>query len=750
MHFSSSPYTLKSSGTGWATVLGCWVCVLSSLFLATPVSRAQITLSEVADVSSYATRPGFRWRVFANSAHREDSIQRAESALAGTLMDVRGEPEMNLADPNAVGAAEATGAKIADFGESLVFFIPGVINLSRSTGSSEGNFPNDTRMPGLPATNGSSDGVSAEVFALLELPEGTTTMGINSDDGFRIYGGIPFDVLEWRLLGSFEGGRSASNTLFSFKVPKAGVYPFRVVYEQGTHDASIEWFTINSDGTQVLVNDLQNGGVRAFSELTCQGFPHPRVVAVSPNPTLNQSNQPLPRRSLVLADGAITKVKDSHIPQGPNNQAYPIISDVSREGNLVRVHYTSTGFVSPHEVMEFSTRIPISDGSSRQVTWDHMNLENLLLTNPIVSENFESYAEGAQPTGWSAVNYTASCVKEYGTSNIRSETYRNWVVVSSSTLSSVEDEDVSQVNFFQRLNGDALTIDRLRSGNVLYAASNGRCNGINRRAVLVNRSGSHGQVQFIESAPFNLSRMTNVVLSFGAGYKQNEDSLGGVEYSVNGGTNWLPVVYYLDDSRILRNSDGAINAVDTFNAIQDDTALWVDSVGLKGERFGDALKATISSNLDAYIAPRLNDDGSNGKRIEAFRLPNASKKSDVRLRFIATGSDSWYFFVDNIQFHDIGTNSPATSSNNPPLSSAESNPRAIALVIPPVGIITASTDGSVLHLNWSGGSGRYLVQRRLGMHSNWVDFLSTTNQSLSTPVSVPTQFFRIVDPDGTQ
>ncbi|MBP9903034.1 MAG: hypothetical protein KBH45_16365, partial [Verrucomicrobia bacterium] len=45
---------------------------------------------------------------------------------------------------------------------------------------------------------------------------------------------------------------------------------------------------------------------------------------------------------------------------------------------------------------------------------------------------------------------------------------------------------------------------------------------------------------------------------------------------------------------------------------------------------------------------------------EIFRLPSASHKSDVRLRFAQLGTASWYFGVDNIAFYDVAA--PATPS----------------------------------------------------------------------------------------
>jgi hypothetical protein len=57
-----------------------------------------------------------------------------------------------------------------------------------------------------------------------------------------------------------------ADTLFGFVVPTAGVYPLRLVYQQGNGGAAVEWFSVSSDnltvdgGTKTLVNDSNTAG----------------------------------------------------------------------------------------------------------------------------------------------------------------------------------------------------------------------------------------------------------------------------------------------------------------------------------------------------------------------------------------------------------------------------------------------------------------------------------------------------------
>ena len=98
-------------------------------------------------------------------------------------------------------------------------------------------------------------------------------MGVNSDDGFSVKSGqAPGDVFG-RTLGEFEGGRGASDTLFSFYVPQPGVYPFRLLYEQGGGGANCEWFTVAPGGQRVLLNDASQGTNAVYAYRTAVRSP---------------------------------------------------------------------------------------------------------------------------------------------------------------------------------------------------------------------------------------------------------------------------------------------------------------------------------------------------------------------------------------------------------------------------------------------------------------------------------------------
>ncbi|MEM7386705.1 MAG: sugar-binding protein, partial [Verrucomicrobiota bacterium] len=207
------------------------------------------------------TKPGFIWRVFQNENSARNSLNDTEAALIGELTDDLGEPvDENFADPELFGPADGPGEIVGDAG-LVEFAVPEVINFSAEPGGAAGNFAEDLQMPGVPGVNGANNGAKAEIITYVELPAGRLTMGVNSDDGFRMEGGL-FDQSE--LMGQFGTGRGSQDTIFEFDVLEAGIYPIRVIYFNGGGGATIEIFSVMEDGTKVLLNDLENGGYPAF------------------------------------------------------------------------------------------------------------------------------------------------------------------------------------------------------------------------------------------------------------------------------------------------------------------------------------------------------------------------------------------------------------------------------------------------------------------------------------------------------
>ena len=216
------------------------------------------------------TKPGFKIRTAQTDgvgSLPQNSIARAEAALAGTLIDpTTGNPYPNLATPgpNPDGSYDWTNVinfdKLGDTSSNGDFNQP--------------NFP-DSLFPGLPGSGGSDDNTALEAITWLDLQSGVYRMVVNSDDNFRVTTGPDPHDKAGLVLGEFDdpAGRGATDSLFIFVVETAGFYPFHLVWENGTVDSNLEWFTQNVFGRQALINNLTNAlAVKAYR--SGPGYPY--------------------------------------------------------------------------------------------------------------------------------------------------------------------------------------------------------------------------------------------------------------------------------------------------------------------------------------------------------------------------------------------------------------------------------------------------------------------------------------------
>jgi hypothetical protein len=85
-------------------------------------------------------------------------------------------------------------------------------------------------------------------------------------------------LTEWNGPKSF----GSVDSLAGFAVPKAGVYPLRLVAGHVNFGADLEWFTIQPDGTRILLNDTANtNALLAFQARTAVTTPVLKVPTIS-------------------------------------------------------------------------------------------------------------------------------------------------------------------------------------------------------------------------------------------------------------------------------------------------------------------------------------------------------------------------------------------------------------------------------------------------------------------------------------
>ena len=268
---------------------------------------------------------------------------------------------------------------------------------------------------------------------------------------------------------------------------------------------------------------------------------------------------------------------------------------------------------------------------------------NLTLPTPIPGafEDFQSFAEGADlsAAGWTVTNFTSEINLEPSLDDPTSLSYANWLVINTNRLLTLplEASRRLQVAPDQVINGTAVTA--LLQDNFIYAESD-------------TRGGS--QVQFLESPDFNCTGKTGVTLVFYSAYEQNQDSMGAVEYSVDRGETWLPIAYLIDRDDIVRDEFGNVDAESTLMTNHGDVATYSNLDGeFFGGTYGSFIKAPISPELAPFIQGRVNDNTTESKRVEVYRLAAADSQSAVRLRFAHAGTGSWYWGLDNIGLYSI-------------------------------------------------------------------------------------------------
>ena len=552
-----------------------------------------------------------------------NSNARTEAQLAGTLINIKtGLPHTNTID-FAAAAFNADGT----FTETTT------INYEQagSTGQS---------FPGIPGLEGGTDNIAMEVVSWLELQAGTYSMIVNSDDGFRVtVGKEARDKATALVLGEYDGGRGAADSIFDFTVTQAGVYSFRLIYEEGGGGANCSWFTApvgNPDG-RVLIN--ADGGVKAYSKITAATPAYLSLLAPAKGDT---GVSPGVVVTAVIKNGSAGSVASSSVKLTYDGAV--VAATVAQANGATTVTYDPPGLLEPGS--KHTVVLEYADGSTPkklEYSFTSAATGNITLPTPIWLETFESTAEGAVPTGWTLKNYTTGANGTVDYDDPNSDAYLDWVVIPKTRVETAKWDVGRRLNITEQfVNGQA--VKSLINGNFLYAESD-------------NRGGS--QVQYAFSPDVNLTGKANIYLSFNNIYEQNQDSIGSVEYSIDKGATWLPILYMLDGPDIVKDAAGNVDGYATMIATNGDTAAYEDPI--TGETIGKTYGAFIGvatnewKNIAPFIQARVNDDPVESKRVELFRLPKADNQATVRLRFAQAGTGSWYFGIDDVGFYTINT-----------------------------------------------------------------------------------------------
>jgi hypothetical protein len=198
----------------------------------------------------------------------EGTLARAEAQLDGTLIDPFTElPVENVAlvGPNPDGSFNVDG--VLDFDDDEMV---------------SGHFARESPFPGMEFPF--NDEFAIEAWFLLDVPAGYHRFGVNSDDGFEVSAGTPGqgDFTTETVLGAFDGGRAADDTVFDFLVETAGVYRFRLVFFEISGAASCEFYSVDpATGARTLINDLaEPTAIRSYRSLAAEPSLPPRITSV--------------------------------------------------------------------------------------------------------------------------------------------------------------------------------------------------------------------------------------------------------------------------------------------------------------------------------------------------------------------------------------------------------------------------------------------------------------------------------------
>lgn len=258
------------------------------LTLASPMTLGQIyelAIQNVTDPTGNQIHPSPTVRTFRAQIYPGDIATVRQLPVDGTLpigalTDVGMLASMvqvgfAIANDNAVteqmlaGTYPNAASPFPNIAPLPLFIETGTINYNRDmpAGPSVGQIMPDVQFPGYPPSGTvgvSFENMAMEVVTYLELIQGVYRMGVSSDDGFRVTpslgAGAPGDNV---VLGEYNGGRGVADSFFDFLAPVSGLYPFRLIWEQGQGGANLEWWIQDlNDNTFHAVNSasLPSGG----------------------------------------------------------------------------------------------------------------------------------------------------------------------------------------------------------------------------------------------------------------------------------------------------------------------------------------------------------------------------------------------------------------------------------------------------------------------------------------------------------
>ncbi len=355
--------------------------------------------------------------------------------------------------------------------------------------------------------------------------------------------------------------------------------------------------------------------------------------------------------------------------------------------------------------LEFSDDGDPVTAEAVKVEFDVANYRQLEMPEPIYFENFDGVEEFELPEGWEVVNLSQELNIELDPDDFTSAYYEGWVNVSVNRWS----------------NSPYWAEKSTRPAPPLFV--NGTRQALDGNALVADSASRDGQfITFLYTADYDLSKHNDVHLAFYSHYAQNQDSSGSVEYSLDQGETWLPVVYMLDRADIVKDADGMVDVIATMENPHADIAVGYDPDTFEevGGFFGAYIGAEITEELAPYISGRIDDNQTESKRYELFRLPEADGEKTVRFRIAKTGTWSWYWAIDNFGLYSIAPSSmPEVIEANPAAGSQGANPMPLMTFMIKNGEAKLDPDSVRLEFNGTAAEGVTVSETKIGVEEGY-------------------------------
>ena len=442
-------------------------------------------------------------------------------------------------------------------------------------------------------------------------------------------------------VGSFPGG--ATEGFFALDPSNSAL-----IFGDTSTNAALGY--VNS--VQLRDSALSAGQISALGSVSAEGIP----AVIPPVPSFVASRDPdvaqtgvsqIPAISVVLDQGDTT-INSGSIQLKLDNVVVP--ATVTPSAPTYTVTYQVPPRLDPLSVHTLAVSFTDSVAGAKTISWTFTvkDYQVVTLPAPFFFENFDSLTENpvpgvALPAGWTVTNKTCPQTPGFDLDDRSSDSYKDWILVNSSRLAGWGANRTVIPTII--LNGVELTT--LTTGNLLWAESDARDGDCN------------GQFADLFTAPISCVGRSNVFLAFNSIYMQNQDNMDFMEYSVDNGVSWLPVLYYFDidpsqpSDLVLTN--GVIDVTATFARVDENRNWSPDSNPTHATNYGSYISAPISSIKPSDIRGRFNDSETDGKRIEVVRLPQADGKANVRFRMNANGTSAWFWGIDNFGLYEINT-----------------------------------------------------------------------------------------------